>query len=993
MNPSFDEFDQELKKFSGFMMPDNVRNSVSAALKEINDPEFIIPVDSSKSSIIQAFSDILKTKKTAKLSNPLVCIMCVLLSNYFIRDDAATQIVRIIEGNLNSMDQNTSLKVIQLTTSIFQDHIYGATTLQSIFSIVLNFSNSQDTVVCTSARAAVEQLLKQFNTAIFQSKNNIVTELKREIDISLSLVEEIPKTIEKHTEKLAYVFYRDLIQLCAHNKPYWLRLEFLHQDFAFYLLQNIIITNFYTNLFQETLKIAISQKAPIDFFVTIFEKYIKKAPSQAIIIVNSFLNDLVPKGVDAERPMKFFLLSFTRSVNIIPLFLSNCDRNANILTSIIRNLKPFCDSFIGDTKFDISISAKVAGKLNGTELFQSGPVDIAISFIQTSYKIKNDNIKKLIQSCWNDLLMIISISLPFITDECIYLSIQSLTFLIMLSNELNIDDARISVSCTFCTCLASSQSFIQTATFETVTSLIENAPSSFVGNWGKIFQALIPSNWIPDTGIFSTKLNDDQVIEVVLALLSINTDSKKWPLAFIVKILCSNKHRFHIIWQSLEGYLLLLLDDHQTTNEALNTFVSLLQEDFTKETEEDLLITLERLFAGRRKLEVQGRSVLLDQIKAILAQKGTIIKHGWPYLINALSPKNFQDEEDILAMSFRCVQIICGDLLFLLDIETKLLSTNLFFEFALQTTDINIALSAFELMWSVIAMAKTSEMWRLIFSKLVSLIKDQRNDVALCAARTFFSLIMSNINSLPDDVVEFIPNDCFFPILNGFPQANQATESTEQLVLYELAHVARAMWDKFSHIENFPVDFIRALIKQQETFFQQIKKRDVACQALQFYEEILMTKELSKETRDYLMDSLEVIAKYSIDKYDANNGVWTSWGRVIQNTLPGSKELVDFEMISRWLRIMHLFLIELDCGKFLPPTAHKVFESIQLLFPLDTELLTEIYKFCIICAAQTKNQPLSEIALQNMLSICENQVKKEDLPQLFILSKDIFHLV
>lgn len=992
MNPSFVEFDQELHKFSGFMMPENVRNAVAAAIKEINDPEFIIPVDSSKSAILQAISEILKTKKSAKISNPLICQICVLLSNYFIRDDAATQIVRNIESSLHIMDQNTSLKVIQLTTTIFQDHILRATTVQSIFSIVINLSNATDTIICTSARAAAEQLLKQFNNSIFQTKSNVVTEIKRDIDISLSLIEEIPKSIEKHTEKLAFVLYRDLIKLCDHKKTSWLRVENISPDFGFFLLEYIVNTNFYSNLYAEAVNIAIAQKAPIDFFVSVFEEMIKKAPGQAVIIINSFLTDLVPKGANADRAVKFFLIAFTRSLNTIPLLLSNCDREANLLQAVVHNLKPFCDSFVGNGKFDVSINAKVVNKLAPPELFESGPIDIAVSFIQTAYKVKSENIKKLIQLTWNDLLMMISISLPFISDDCIYLSIQSLTFLIILANELNIEDARVALSCTFCTCLASSQDSIRNSSFETLTTLIENAPTAFVGNWGKIFQALMSFGWIPETGEFSTKLNDDQIIEVVLSLLSINCESKKWPLQFIIRLLCSNNNRFHILWQSLEGYLLLMMDDHQSSNEALSAYLSLLQENFTEETECDLLITFERLFAGRRKMEVEGRSILLDTIKAILAQKGTIIKQGWPHLINALSPKNFHDEEDILAMSFRCVQIICGDLLFLLDIETKMLSTNLFFEFALQTTDINVALSAFELMWSVIAMAKTSEMWKLIFSRLVSLIKDRRNDVALCAARTFFSLIMSNINNLPDDVVEFIPTDCFIPILNGVPESNQETEATEQLVLYELAHVARAMWQKFSHIEIFPVTFIRSLILQQELFFKRVTKRDISSLALQFYEEILLTKELSSDVYSYLMDSVESVARFSAESNDANSAIWSSWSRVIRNTFPVLKESMNMDLLCRWLKIFKMFLIDLDCGKFLPPTAHKSFESLTLLYPMTDEMSMEVYKFCIMCAAQTKNQPLSDMALQTMSNICEEKVPQEELPQLFILSKEIFHL-
>ena len=991
--PAFSDFLKELKKFSGFMIPENVRSAVNSAIKTANLPDFVVPITSSASPIVTAVTSILENKKTAKQCSPLISSLCGLLTTYVFRDDAAQPITRKLEQCLNLIDQNCCLKIIQYTTSTAEDHIFDAISMQSILSITLRLCNSQDDFVSTSAIAASEQIMRLFTRSVFTAHKELPPEKKREIDLCISLIEEISPDVKDHSEKLAYIVFRDLVRLGNNKKPLWLRVDSLKQNVSFMLLELLGETSFFGNLVVEAVNAGFAQEAPIPFFCSLFDVSLTKSPKTSLLIFNRFADNLVPKKIGFDRSLAFFRIVLNKDVSVVTQFYQSCDGDGSILSRFIGKLKSFTDAYIGSSKFLISLQPKTIEQIPDLQgITMNAPVEIACFFITSCYKSGHGTIKTLLAKTWTDLVVIFSVAIPFVDESCVYIVMQALHFLMVLATEMELDETRASVICTFCTCLASATNAVKQSAFETVTSLIEVCPNGFSSHWGKILQALQRFDWLPDSCEFSHTMNDDRIVEFLLALLSINSDAKGWSLAFIANVLMANNSRFSQLWLTVEGYILLLIDDPDSMDDALAAFLELLSEDFEPETEEQLLITFERLFAGRKNLPVERRSILLEEIKTILAQKGTIIKKGWEHLIGALSPKNFIDEVDILNLSFRCVQIICNDLLFLVDLNTKMICTKLFFEFAMQETDINVSLSAFELMWSVVSMAKTSEMWKLIFSHLVSLIADKRSDVAQTAARTFFSLIMSNFSSFPEDVITFLPSDCFMPIVSSLSVSNEDFETTQQLAFHELAHCVNSMWDKFSSVEIFPVTFVKTLIHEHEKFFFRVTKRETACAALQFYEEIMTTNQMSDDVRDYLFDSLDNVGKFSIQNYNANSSLWGSWGHLIRTAIPQQRETITAKYLERWIALTKSFFFDLDCGKYLPPTAHKTFDAYQMLFPLQPDLVIIIYKFFVQCANQLFSSSLADVSLEHLYTICENKVTQEELPTLFILSKELFHL-
>ena len=425
--------------------------------------------------------------------------------------------------------------------------------------------------------------------------------------------------------------------------------------------------------------------------------------------------------------------------------------------------------------------------------FKAGtPVEIIAFITQACYSSTYLSVKMLMTKMWPDILGVLSLALQWVECHSCYILIQALHVVLELSQELKLGNARSSAIASLCSLLylsKQSQADLQSnrietnkelsrAAYDTVCAVIENSPVCFHDHWGKVLESLSDWDWKPDSFAFTKNLNDSETIEFVLSLISIR--QKEWALDLLVDTLEENDERFELIWKAVDGYFCLLIDDPVFESCALSAFLRLLHDHITPNTEGPLCRTLEGLFRGRRRLATQPRAQILDEVSHLLSHKGTVLKNGWTYLLNSLLPENFRDEIDILNSSFRCIQIICNDLMFALPEDTQEQCVIVFFRFVSQMTGINVSLSAFGLMWNVVSIAKTAKMWQLIFKHAAECIRDPRNDVALCAVRTFFSLISSNLQHFPTECFHYLINECFLPLLDFLSPLQETNSQNSQ---------------------------------------------------------------------------------------------------------------------------------------------------------------------------------------------------------------------
>lgn len=1011
----------ELKKYAGIMNPDSVRIPCGEAVKHLSE-DIGLPIDNSQDPIVVAFTVVLDNKKSNKTCSQLIGTMCNCIKSEVITGEALSTIVRKLE-TFQELDNNTTLQIIQFSTLIVGNHFLEMDILQSILSLILSYCTSYDSVISTSAIAAADQIISSFlNFA--QNKNDILTTgNKRDIDLCFSMSCDKSISFDKHIYKVTYLVLRDLVRMAIGQKTLWLHVGNFNVNVAYGLIENIISNHIsiitdsehFERLFSDAIKASYHQRAPMSFCVTSMTNFMKLMPEACASLFSNFLGDLTINSpmLKMMNSLVFFRAFLLKDASMAVDFYLKCDKDGRLLTKLIFSLRCICEEYSEKiNSIDISFKKllyrfyanqiQILNKSND-EFIISSCIEIPIFFIRSCYKSASSasiKLKIIISKTWTDILVIIQIASSVVTGSCCYILLQELHSLVLLTNELGIDDARGSAISTFCTILVAPKGpeadEVKKTAFETVISAIENTPTSFNGHWKKVMTTLSEFAWIPANYDFTKNIQVDQIIEIITSLFSINdgdANTKDWSILFTVDVLIANISRFKQIWPSIEEIFVQMIQNDESQETTMKSFYKLLREGFTTESEKELCLTMKKLIIYCR-FTPDMRIQILEQTYNVLLQSSNIISSdGWISLLNAFLPSNFQNEEKILNSAFRCVQLICNDLMFSLPEETQTDIITLIIEYASQMTDINVSLSSFDFLWNFASKAKTTEMWKFIFLKTEPLIFDTRIDVSVCAVNTFISLIITNSQLLTHDVYDYLATDLFMKIIETFANQTDGNETTEQLTFHELAHCGRTLWDQFKDVNMFCDEFWKKMISEHEKFITRCKKRDILVNSFLFYEELFQNHFLSNEIIILIFDSLDSIFDFFIKNESPNSPIFGSIGRLMRNAVPEQKECMTIEYLKRWLNISEKLIFGLDRDGFLPPTAHKSLDAFILLFPLPDEMSILIYEsFVKIASEKSRNKRLFELTIHNLCDICENKVPDSLLSKLFIISTSLFSL-
>lgn len=631
------------------------------------------------------------------------------------------------------------------------------------------------------------------------------------------------------------------------------------------------------------------------------------------------------------------------------------------------------------------------------------PIEVSIFFVVSCYKAANIALKILVSHTWSDLLYIFQIAASVVSGKSCYHLMQGLHSLVVLTNELMLDDARGSAIGTFCTILVQAKGpdadEVKKTAYLTVSSAIETTPSVFKDNWNKLITVLSEYLWKPTSLSFTHNLPLKQIVEILLALFSINDGSQntsEWSNSLLADIILVNISKFKKIWIEIEEPFLMEIINSNTQEKSLNALFKIINEGFTKESEKQLCSIINKLLSGKY-FDPETRGKMLSKIHSLLSQNGRIIDEGWPDLLRSLSPKNFEDDLDCLHTSFNCLQLICSDFLYPLGNDVQMRIINLTIDFVEQKTDINVSLSAFGLLWNLSSVAKTAEMWNLIFKLSYPLIGDERNDVSLCAVNTFFSLLISNSATLDKDVIKYFANDLLSKILDILVEDRPNNESTEQSAFHELAHCAKNLWAQISEVVDNQDKTWSRMILEHEKFVMRCTKHEIIIASLLFYEEIFQCDNFTDEMFILTFDSLDRIIQFFIERNDPNSPIYGSLGKMIRVCLPAQKNRMNMTFLKRWINIIEKLIFDLVGGPCLPPTAHKSLDALELLFPLDKEPTLVLYQSLVKIASfhhveSNKRNRLAEVTVDHLCNICKNKVPKEYLSTLFIMSKSLFSM-
>lgn len=1011
----------ELKKFTGFMTSDVISEPASKSVAFLSDPNLCLPIEDSLSPIVTAFSAILNNRKSMKSWPPLIATMCSCISTEVITGDALQTIVETMESVSNEIDYDSGLRIIQFVTSSVGNRFLEIPIFKSLLSLVCAFCSSKDKSLYTAAVAAVRQILNSFIQFSISSVDSLSPVNKREIDECFSMTCETTISFDNPIYRIIYLILRDLSRMCNGDNPVWIRNHNISVDTAFFFLESIICahsdllksSSHFLQLIEVSMIAAEKQDVILSFSVTAMDNFLESMPEQCANHFNSYLSKLNRRLPNWVRSLQFFRIFLLKRSNTIFRFYKNCDPCVKLLSKLIQKMVEFCDALVNQENIEISLNP--IGYEQPNEMFiYSAPIEIAIYFVQACLN-SDPSIKELVSKIWKDILIVISVSMTSVVDHSCYILMQNLHLLVELSHSLQLEEARGAVISSFCTVLMSQHSEIRKNAFNTLTFAIQSTPADFNGHWYKILSTLAEFQWQPSSLDF-TSHDEEMLEEVTSSLLSIHNGGKiarSWSLSLFSEVIVYNINKFSNLWPKLADKFIPIFDSEMYES-AVSSLSGIILKGFNEKSEQMLCKFMRQVI----ETSPQSRESILEIYKSLLASQGQTIKEGWPDVISTLSPTNYvqlvdnekenssnvsvdifsstdsietEEKNSLVSLGFQCLQVICSDLMFTLDASIQSSIIKLLFEYTSQKLDSNVSLSAFNQLWNVIPQVKTAEMWKLIFSSCVPLINDDRNDVSMCAVKTFFSIIMTNAQSLPSEVFDYLSHTSFSQIIDQYEATanNHQRDTTHQLCFQEIAHCARSLWNQLETSKLWS-----RLVEQQAKFMKNCEKRDAMISSFQFYEEAFQCFELSRDVKLQLFDTLDQLADFLIEKEPAKSSLFGAFGRLFLVTVPTQKDNIDDELLQRWIKVMKALIIEIECGQVLPPTTHKSLDSLLMLLPLPDNQVEMICNFFVDLSVNEKqNKRLTEVAVQHVIElITSEKVEDAEKSHIFVLSERLFDL-
>ena len=172
-------------------------------------------------------------------------------------------------------------------------------------------------------------------------------------------------------------------------------------------------------------------------------------------------------------------------------------------------------------------------------------------------------------------------------------------------------------------------------------------------------------------------------------------------------------------------------------------------------------------------------------VQSILESHGQALKEEWQLIIKGLAACSGNN------LAFQCLKFIVDDFLEFLNEAEVVCLLNSCSAFAASTADVNTSLTAIAMVWTISDHFKDNEadspnmkLWKVVFSKLISIGADHRSEVRNCAVDTLFSCVSSNgknFGRLKDDGWPFVIESVILCLLqNTDRQFREAGEEEEK---------------------------------------------------------------------------------------------------------------------------------------------------------------------------------------------------------------------
>ena len=1042
---------EELGRFSGFLMPDQVRACVLKALTPEIEAKSPIPMRRANAPLVVAFCAVIENKKCVKQAVALIGPMCDFILANGVQNDALVACLRAIKGFAMACEAEQALKILQFVATLLPTQYADVGVLRLIFSLALSLCTHPVGIVCTTAFATSQQMISLFFNDVQTADVKMVESGVR------SLKKLCGCEFEKPLCGVAYLLLSDICCMILGKPMVWLEFPSLPVSTLFRLWELIISSHQeflcsnakMLDILESSVVMPMIHHDELAFLVTFISKYMNALPATSMAVFSYFLGVCNVNSPSYASSLSFFRSAFFVYPEFGRMFYETCNPEGSLIQALLESfdeiLKEKLHSLISVTLASVRDPNEFFDQGPGNSAREAAPIEVTIQIInslavsaketmkvsmrkssfnnegdfssaekkddESETKIQHDREKSsesltsplratappdlfvfkrnrsvggrrsstvanvrsyvsdltyaqsqyqtLVELIWPKLVSIIVRGIRYADSSSIDLMFETLNNLIMVMISSNIGEGRTMTLRLLCGIVSKQRIVREDSTdlevllndllhknkkgllfkakraraSKLLLDLLYLNPLMFNQLYYRLFMTLSSYPKVDIKPDFTLNVSLGELCQICASLVKGNA----FCLNFLSKILLINLNRFEPLFKTIELPLMGQLEQAETCDAAISLVVTA-STATPSSVNDDIFVPIIGSLLERHDLSAKNRLTLLNQMKYVTLKKSGEIVRGWSFILRSITLTGVPIDVEIVPVSFSILNTICNSYVKKMTQENMRLVVDRVFEFAFQTIDMNISLSSFDLLWMIVSHFRHDiEYWKVMLMQTLVLSEDHRGDVAVCALRTFFSLIDSSIAYLPHELFYFLICECFVPQLR---KCDSQPWNIQELLLQEACECSFSFWDHFQTVAEFVQVFWPLLIEKQEQFMIHCDDPEVVVEGLRFYDVSLCNK-LPTETRASLTVSFTKVVKHSVDNEPPTSLILSSLGRYVVKIIAAQKAYVATESLGIWLDMVVHMCTKMPSHEFINLSAKKGVLGIMALVPFDTGELNQ----------------------------------------------------
>lgn len=959
---AFSQLCKEISKFVGFRIQDDLKQLANATIKDNAKSQIELPFEDCSNNAVKFITTLLDSGKYNTPQTLIFPRLIKSIQNQVFAGDALRAIMSSFTSISHSLDNEQSMQILQLITEGISFFFPSIPNLESIFTIILTLIARNDVLISTTAYAFFPQLMSSLHNLakINQPSDGF-------IEFCFSNYGNIFQRFEKPFNFIFYLLYSDLTHIALKQPMIWLKKLKMFPTSVIYDLLDLIVNNYSETLMTEPQLIcvfdgaiiqAMDDKNALQFVICFIDTFLESHASLCMSLFEDYLSKISQKNSQNYIPLFFFKGISTRHQNLPSRLFITLDKgnssNHSLFIKLVDalsalkvtpdkpmqlSLKPDRIDTINNPKGQIDFTLQspfeiICGILNSfsfsiddhMNIWASHASKTVMKMLITALKYTSLETFKIALEGISNLLIIMHKTIPTssLLDE-IFTTVCNISTQahISISQDLSEKEQQIF------------QSFDKQGIYnQFLCRLAESYPNICNGHWLMILTAIFKSKTTLSLDFASTFTQNDlrSIVEVVIAINPL-------PYDFIATLVSANMERFECIWEVLKPFFIFNMKEDESDKNVILLLLELISRSITEKNEEAIFEIAGHFVSPQSCLVIEDKDRILSKLRQFLAESASIVKKGWDNLFLILDPSNFDQHVDTVQSSFSVLTLLCNDDITLIPQKSMKPLIELIFKFADDGSDINLSLSSFDLLWGVVRVMDDSiDNWSFLMSEVLRLIQDRRNDVSQCAIRTFFSLMSSNFEQIPSEVINVFVSSTFIKILNSIDfKVSDERANDFELALQEMSHYTSTFWEKFERNPDFNKIFLPALISKAELFCSTCNNQELVTNAFQFYEALFTCNTLHTTTETQLRDSLIKLARLYSQIEDVNSIIYSCYGRLISVILATLITRNVINTLPSWFPLIRLIVTKMVSPIYVHITVQRTLDVLPQFFPFDKQ--------------------------------------------------------